>query len=78
MDEPGWSRVYETVKDVDVLICFALGFDSSEGNKSVVWVEPMLCVLGDPKFLENALIAIAETHTKEWSGNWQGGHDQRT
>ena len=27
-------------------------------EKSVVWVEPMLCVLGDPKFFwENALIA---------------------
>ena len=25
-------------------------FDSSEGE-SVVWVEPMLCVLGDPTFL---------------------------
>ena len=25
-------------------ICFALGFDSSEGKKNVVWIEPMLCV----------------------------------
>ena len=33
------------------LICFALGFDSFEGKKSVVWVEPMLCV-GWPQILE--------------------------
>ena len=31
VDDPGWSRFYEIVKAVDVLICFALGFDLSEG-----------------------------------------------
>ena len=31
VDDPGWGRLYETVK--------------------VVWVEPMLCMLGDPTFL---------------------------
>ena len=31
VDDPGWNRLYETVKAVDVLICFALEFDSSEG-----------------------------------------------
>ena len=40
--------LYETVKAVDVLICFALGFDSSEGKQkccvsrayAVCWVTP--------------------------------------
>ena len=31
VDDPGWSRLYETVKTVDVLIGFALGIDSCEG-----------------------------------------------
>ena len=30
VDAPGWSRLYEVGKPVDVLTCFALGFDSSE------------------------------------------------
>ena len=42
VDDPGWSRLYKTVKAVDVEICYALRFDSSEG-KSDVWVESMLC-----------------------------------
>ena len=31
VDDPGWSRLYETVKAVDVLIYFALGINSPEG-----------------------------------------------
>ena len=53
VDDPGWSRLYETIKAVDVLNCFTLEIDSSEGKKSVVWVEPMMCVLGNPIFLGN-------------------------
>ena len=44
VDNPGWSRFYETVKAVNV---FDLGFDSSEGKKccvsrayAVCWVTP--------------------------------------
>ena len=33
------------------LICFALGFDSSEGKKCCVSKAYAVCVLGDPKFL---------------------------
>ena len=33
VDNPGWSRLYETVKAVGFFICFALGFDPSEGKK---------------------------------------------
>ena len=31
IDDPEGIKLYETVKAVEVLICFALGLDSSEG-----------------------------------------------
>ena len=43
VDDPGRSRFYETVKLWMFFICFALGFDSSEGKQK--------CCVGDPKFL---------------------------
>ena len=52
VDDPGWSRLYETLKSVDRCFWSALLWDLTHlKEKSVVWVEPMLCVLGDPKFL---------------------------
>ena len=54
VDDPGWSRLYETVKAVEVLICFVLGIDSSEGEKYCV----SRAYAGWPQFLgESALIA---------------------
>ena len=48
--------MYETVKALDDLICLALGMTHLK-SKSVVSVEPMLCVLDDFIFWEIAVIA---------------------
>ena len=66
IDDPRWSKLYEAVKAMDALICFALGLDSSKllKDKSVVWVEPMLCVLGGPKFLGKHSLLLIKTGSK--------------
>ena len=48
VDAPGWSRLYETVKAVDVFDLLRSGIWLI-WRKKVLWVESMLCVLGDPK-----------------------------
>ena len=57
VDDPGWSRLYEIVKAVDAFDLLRSGIWHNWRKKSVVWVEPMLCVLGDPKILgKNSII----------------------
>ena len=51
VDDPGWSRLYETVKAVGIFLSASVWDLAHLKEKSVVWVEPMLCVVDDPKFL---------------------------
>ena len=64
---------------INDLICFALGLDSSDG-KSVVWVEPMLCVgwpqiFGKTPLLMKKKTSMSQSFVKlvtgTYSSSWQ-------